>query len=447
MLKLSFAVNYRLFIISVLSFFAVFVSNASAETLYGAMSKAYKDNPDLLAARAELRATDETVTIARAGQRPTIAGEASITAQDTNGVDTSSAEIGLSISQSIFDGFRTKNAILAAQTRVLSGRQVLLSNEMDILISTVQAYLDVLLNQQITSIRNQNLDFLREQLKASQIRLRVGEGTRTDVAQAEASLAAAKAQLFAAEAALKASSAIYKQIVGVKPRGLRVPQLPKKVLPKSLNNALGTGLQKHPVLLSANLTIDAAEFDVKVQESSVLPGVRITGSLSQDDDEVTTARIGAQLTIPIFTGGANAARIRQSKEVLGEQKIRLDSARRQVEQIIIDAWVNFQSSKASITANDAQVKAARLALSGVLEERKVGQRTTLDVLNAQANVLTARESLSTARANYVVAAYNVLYSTGLLTTGELGLKVKRYAPEVHYEAVEDKWFGLRTVTE
>ena len=166
------------------------VTNASAETLYGAMTKAYQDNPDLLAARAELRATDETVAIARAGGRPTIAGEASVTAQDTNGVDTSSAQIGLSISQSIFDGFRTKNSILAAQTRVLSGRQVLISNEMDIFISTVQSYLDVLLNQQITSIRTQNLDFLREQLNASKIRLRVGEGTRTDVAQAEASLAA-----------------------------------------------------------------------------------------------------------------------------------------------------------------------------------------------------------------------------------------------------------------
>ena len=316
------------------------VTNASAETLYGAMTKAYQDNPDLLAARAELRATDETVAIARAGGRPTIAGEASVTAQDTNGVDTSSAQIGLSISQSIFDGFRTKNSILAAQTRVLSGRQVLISNEMDIFISTVQSYLDVLLNQQITSIRTQNLDFLREQLNASKIRLRVGEGTRTDVAQAEASLAASQAQVFAAEAALKASAAIYKQVVGVKPRGLRVPQIPKRVLPKSLNAALGIGLQKHPVLQTASLAIDAAEYDVKVQESSVLPGVSLTGSVTQDDDDVTTARIGAQLTIPIFTGGANAARIRQSKEVLGEQRIQLDSARRQVEQIIIDADPN-----------------------------------------------------------------------------------------------------------
>ncbi|MBO6920515.1 MAG: TolC family outer membrane protein [Rhizobiaceae bacterium] len=422
-------------------------SSASAETLYGAMSKAYRDNPDLLSARAGLRATDETVAIAKSGRRPTIAGEAKVTAQDTNGVDTSSAEISLSISQSIFDGFRTKNSILAAHARVLSGRQVLLSNEMDILISTVQSYLDVLLNQQITSIRSQNLDFLEEQLKASQTRLRVGEGTRTDVAQAEASLAAAKAQVFAAEAALKASSALYKQTVGVKPRGLRVPQIPKRVLPRSLNSALAIGLQKHPALVSANLSIDAAEYDVKVQESSVLPGVSLTGSISQNDSDVTTARIGAQLTIPIFTGGANAARIRQSKEVLGEQQIRLDSTRRQLEQLIINAWVNFESSKASITANDAQVKAAQLALSGVLEERKVGQRTTLDVLNAQASVLNARESLSRARANYVVAAYNVLYSTGLLTVDDLGLRVKRYKPEVHFEAVEDKWFGLRTVTE
>lgn len=438
---------YRLLFIAFCAFYAVLPSVASAETLYGALTRAYNDNPDLMAARAGLRATDENVAIAKSGYRPQISAEASATAQDVDGVSSSTAQIGLNISQSIFDGYRTKNNILSARSRVLAGRQSLLSTEMDIFITAVQAYVDVLLYQQVSSIRRQNLDFLDEQLKASRIRLRVGEGTKTDVAQAQASLAAAKAQLVAANTSLRASSAIYKQVVGVKPKRLQLPKIPKNVLPKNLNAALGAGLQKHPALQSASLAIDAAEYDVKVRESAMLPGVNLTGSLTETNQGVTTARVGARLTIPIYGAGANAARVRQSKEQLGQTRMQLDSARRRIEQIVIDAWVNFQSSKASISANESQVRAAKLALSGVLEERKVGQRTTLDVLNSQATVLNARESLTQSRRNYIVAAYNVLYSTGQLTVSDLGLKVSKYRPEKHFEAAEDKWFGLRIVTD
>ncbi len=418
-----------------------------AETLYGAMTKAYNDNPDLIAARASQRALDESIAIAKAGGRPNISGSATATYKNVDGTASNSSQVQLSISQSLFDGFKTKNSVLAANSRILAGQQSLLSNEMDILISVVQSYVDVLLNQQISSIRNQNLDFLVEQLSAARARLDAGEGTRTDVAQAQASLAAAEARLVAANTNLKASSAIYKQVVGVKPRGLKVPKIPKGVLPRNLNAALGLGLQSHPALVSARLAIDASAYDIKVTRSALLPGVNLSGSVSETNKGVSEARIGATLSIPIYAGGANAARLRQSQEVLGQVQIQLDSARRLIEQIVIEAWVNYQSAQASITANEAQVRAARVALSGAVEERKAGQRTILDVLNAQAVVLNAREALTQSRRNYIVAAYNILYSTGQLTTSGLGLKVARYNPNVHYEAVKDKWFGLRTVTE
>lgn len=429
--------------------FSLVVSPAAsyAETLHDALARAYETNPDIKAAQAGLRATDENVAIAKAGRRPNVAAEAKATYSDENNTISKTAKISLTINQALFDGFKTKNSILAANSRILAGRQTLRSTEMDVLIGGVQAYVDVLLTQQVVSIRKQNLDFLDEQLNASKARLDAGEGTRTDVAQAQAQLAAAKAQVTAATTDLRSSHAIYKQIIGRKPSKLKVPMVPAKSIPKNLNLALGLAMQNHPALGAAKHTIDASEFDINVAQSALLPGVNLTGSLSEADGGVTSAQIGARLTIPIYTGGAKAAGVRQSKERLGEARIRLDSVRRQVEQIVINAWVNFESSKATIEAGNAEVSAARLALSGVVEERNVGQRTTLDVLNAQANVLSARESLVQSQRDTIVAAYNVLYATGQLTVSGLNLNAKRYNPETHFKQVEDKWFGLRTVSE
>lgn len=425
---------------------APLISVASAQSLSDALSLAYSTSPDLEAARAGLRASDENVAIAKSGKRPSLSLSATAQAENVEGVQTNSASVSLSAGQALFDGYRTKNNVLAAQARIMAGRQSLLSTEMDVLIITIQAYIDVLLNQQITSIRNQNLDFLEEQLRASNARLEAGEGTRTDVSQSQASLAAAKAQLAAAEADLKAARANFVQAVGQAPKRLTVPDVPQNLLPANLNAAIGVGLSSHPALMSARYNIDAAQFDVGVQKSALLPGVYLSGSLSETDGGTTSASIGARLTVPIFSGGANYANVRRSKQVLGQAQLQRDSIRLTVEQLIIDSWVNLQSSEASIKANKAQVGAAQLALSGVVEEQKVGQRTTLDVLNAQANVLNARESLAVSQRNLLISAYNILYTTGQLTADKLRLKVKKYRPEDHYEAVEDKWFGLRTVT-
>lgn len=439
------AASLRFFIFCIFS--CVVLPTAShSESLYSALAHAYASNPDIEAARAGLRATDETVAIAKAGRRPNVAAEAKATYTDENNVVSKTSQVSLTVNQALFDGFRAKNSILAANSRVLAGRESLRSTEMDVLIGGVQAYVDVLLYQQITSIRKQNLDFLTEQLKVSRARLDAGEGTRTDVAQAQAQLAAAKAQLTAATTNLRSSRAIYKQIIGHKPVRLKVPKLPTNFIPKSLNLALGLSMQNHPALAAALHTIDASEYDIGVAKSALLPGVNLSGSVTEPNSGRTTAQIGARLTIPFYSGGASAARVRQSKERLGEARLRLDSVRRQVRQIVIDSWVNFQSSKARIEAGNEEVNATRLALSGVVEERNVGQRTLLDVLNSQSNVLNARESLAQSQRNTIVAAYNVLYTTGQLTANGLNLNTKRYNPETHFKQVEDKWFGLRAVT-
>ncbi|MBU4530727.1 MAG: TolC family outer membrane protein [Hoeflea sp.] len=418
---------------------------ASAETLYQAMAKAYENNPDLNAARAGLRATDEGVALAKSGYRPTIAAEAVTTSTSTNGFVNNSASLGVSINQTLFDGFQTRNNVRAAEAQVFAGRENLRGTEIDILLATVQAYANVNRDNQIVSFRQQNISFLQEQFSAARARFDVGESTRTDVSLAEAQLAGARASLTAAIAQAKSSAAVYAQIVGTAPNRLQAVSLPRRLLPGSLEAAVAQGTTEHPAVLAALFGVDAAGYAVKSEEGAFLPGVRVSGSVSKADEGVDTAQIQARLTIPIYQGGAASASVRQAKERLGQQRILVDSARRSIEQSVVSSWTQMEASLATIEANRAQLSAANLALNGVVEERRVGQRTTLDVLNAQQTVLTAKEAISQSERNAVVASFSVLASTGKLTIDRLGLAVANYRPEEHYEATKDRWYGLRTV--
>lgn len=420
-----------------------------AETILGAMAKAYENNPDLNAARAGLRATDEGVAIARSGYRPRIAAQLDVSATETSSSfgDGTDAALGLSVSQTLFDGFQTRNAVLGAQSDVFAGQEGLRSTEQDILLSAAQAFMNVVRDRQIVQIRRQNLEFLNEQLNAAQARFDVGEGTRTDVSQAQASLAAAEAGLVAARAQVSSSEAVYVQIVGAAPPASMTPApAAGGLLPPSLDTAVTSGLAEHPLVKSAQFQMNAADFSVKQAEGALLPGVNLSGSVGQDlQSGDTQATIGATLSVPIYQGGLTSAQVRQSKELLGQARINVDVARNQLRQAIVTSWTQLEASRAAIAANRAQLNASDLALSGVIEERDVGQRTTLDVLNAQQDVLTARETLAQAERDAIVASYSVLSTTGRLLVGRLGLQVAEYRPEVHYEAVQDKWYGLRTI--
>ncbi len=435
---------------------------AQAETIQGAMAKAYANNPDVNAARASLRATDENVTMAKAGYRPQLG----VTAVHTNamaygvnniaGADaaTQSNSISLTVTQQIFDGFQTLNRINAAESGVYATREQLRGTEMQILYAAVQAYANVALYKDFVSIRKQNLGFLNEQVKAANARLQVGEGTKTDVSQAQAQLAAAQAQLAAAVAQLKIAEATYMQIVGDEPKGISLPGAAKRGMPASLDKAVALGLQQHPSILAAEHVVDSSGYQVKSAEGALLPGVAVQGAVGRNYGNPSTlaspstynsASVTAQLTIPLYKGGAEYGAIRQAKENLGASQIRVDSARLSVRQSIVSAYAQMQAAGVSIRANKDAVSAANLALSGVVEERKVGQSTTLDVLNSQQTVLTAELSLAQAQHDLVVASYGVLAASGQLTVQTQGLQVAEYKPEEHYEAVKDAWFGLRTV--
>ncbi|MEH6721840.1 MAG: TolC family outer membrane protein [Aurantimonas endophytica] len=451
---------------------------ADAETLTGALARAYANSQGLNAARAQLRATDENVPQARAGMRPFVSGIGRATAsrnRTTFGDNITTATgraqsigFGVEISQTIFDGFQTPNNVAAAQAQVRASQKNLANTEQNTLFDVVAAYMDVLRDRQIAALRRENLGFLQEQVRAAGARFEVGEGTRTDVAQAESQQALATALLNSALSQVAASEATYFDVIGDPPTDLEPGRAPMSVLPRSVDSAFAISQQEHPAILATLAAVDAAAFQVKSAEGALLPQLSVVGqiddtySLSRSEggdlpgvntsiggpnvltQNEMSATIGAQLTIPIYQGGRASSVVRQSKETLGQRRIEVDNARDQVRAAVATSWAELQAARANITGYQAQVQAARLALNGVIEERNVGQRTTLDVLNAQADVISAQILLVGSQRDEVVTAYGLMSATGRLSAERLSLAGPKYKPEEHYIQVEDKWFGLRT---
>lgn len=437
--------------------------NASAETIIGALSKAYQYNSQLNSARAGVRVTDEGVAIAKSGWRPTIAGSASIDFSTSRGpnlndgrttVALTTGNFGIQINQTLFDGFQTKNNVAAAESRVKASVESLRNTEENILFNAASAYMDVIRDRQVAVLTEQNLQFLTETARAARSRFEVGEGTRTDVAQADASRASAVAQLSAARAQALASAATYHQIVGDEPGKLKAASPLAKLLPKNLNSAIAIASAEHPAILATQHLVDAAAFSVKSAEGALLPQLTASAGVSsnyRDQLPTTTpngttnsASIGATLTVPIYTGGRVDATVRQSKESLSQARIEVDVSRDQVRAAVASAWTQYTAAQQSVAANRQVIEAAKLALNGVIEERNVGQRTTLDVLNAQATVITAEINQASAERDVVVASYAILSAVGRLSVGSLALPVAKYKPEEHYNAVKNKWIGLST---
>lgn len=434
---------------------AIQAAPSQAESIYGALARAYENNSQLNSARAGVRVANENVPLARSSMRPRVTGSAGITNTSNSiqgsGLGQTTVTFGIEINQAIFDGFQTRNNVQAAEAAVRAERQNLRNTEQNILFDTAQVYMDVVQNRQVAVLRGRNLEFLQEQLRAASARFEVGEGTRTDVAQAEASLAAARAQLTVARAAVVASESNYRQLTGVNPGKLQPARPLSKLLPGSLDQAFGTAFANHPAIKVRDALVDSSLFNVKSAEGAFLPQVGLTASLSQASTNSsaasssgTSATIGAQLTVPIYQGGQASANVRQRKEQLGQARIDTDVARDQVRAAVTSSWTNLSAARASLSANQETVRATQLALNGVIEERNVGQRTTLDVLNAQADVLNAQIALVQAQRDLVVSSYALASAAGRLSATRLGLKVRRHDPEEHYNAVKDLWYGLRT---
>jgi outer membrane protein len=438
---------------------SVLASSASADSIAEALAAAYSSNPEINSARAQTRADDENVPIAKSGLRPIISGFTDVTGRridvSPGGAATSvDGTVGVQIEQNIFRGFRTRNAIRQAEAGVLASRELLRNTVQNVLFDAAQAYMDVLRDIAILDIRRRNVLFLEEQVRAANERFNVGETTRTDVAQAQARLAEARADVSLAEANLDTSRAVYRQIVGRDPVGL-VESFPySRLIPGSLNQAIIVGLNGHPVILASIHQTDARAFVVKQIEGELLPTVSVTGELRRDENFYTSSGVGAgdanvatitgRVTVPLYQGGAVSARVRQAKELYGQNKIEIDLFRDQVRAAVVTAWAQVEAAVGAISAANQGIEAAEIALSGVQEEQRVGQRTTLDVLDAQQELLDVRETLVLARRGLVVANFALLSAMGRLTAEALNLPTPAYDPSEHYTAVEDRWYGTRT---
>ena len=425
-----------------------------AESVEQALASAYSSNPQINSARAQTRADDENVPIARSGYRPIVSAFATAVGQyvDSPLVDddtTLDGAVGLQVTQNLFTGFRVRNAIRQSQASVLASRELLRNTVQNVLFDSAQAYMDVLRDVAILDIRERNVIFLDEQVRAANERFDVGENTRTDVAQARARLATARASLSLARANLAISQSTYRRLIGHDPTGLKESFPFSRLIPSALAQAIVLGQDKHPIILATIHQADAQAFVVKQIEGEALPTLSVVGTLQHEESfdnsiDPNTATIAGRLSIPIYQGGAIAGRVRQAKEQYGLRKIEIDVARDQVRSAIVAAWAQAEAAAEAINAAQEGVSAADAALSGVQEEQRVGQRTTLDVLDAQRELLIAQETLVVARRDRTVSLFALLSAMGRLSAEELSLAAPVYDPAEHYRHVENKWYGFWT---
>jgi len=351
--------------------------------------------------------------------------------------------------QTLFNGFQTGNRTRQAESQVFAARETLRSTEQTVLLNAATAYMNLLRDAAILDLQRRNVEVLQEQLRQTRDRFKVGEVTRTDVAQAESRLAAGRAQVLTAESNYISSKAAYRQQIGVEPGRLAAASPVDRYTPRTLAAAIEAGREFNPAVAAAMFGIDVALLQVKINEGALLPTVTAQVNVQQSWEvspiimKQLDASIVGQVTVPIYQGGQEYSLIRQSKETLGQQRISLDTTRDQVQANVTQAWGQLDAAKAQIQATQAQVNSAEIALNGVREEARVGQRTTLDVLNAQQELVNARVALVTAQHDRVVASYTLLSAVGGLSVGGLGLKTTVYDPMTHYQQVRDAWVGLR----
>jgi outer membrane protein len=434
---------------------------ALAETMPEALVRTYQGNPQLNAQRAQLRGTDENIPQALSAYRPQIMANLSAGLQAVrsllpdNTIQTATQRpwtIGLTVNQVLFNGFKTANSVRQSEAQVQSGREALRNLGEGVLLDAVTAYMAVLANQSLVEAQRINVTFLRETLGATRRRLDAGDVTPTDVSQAEARLQRGLADLNSAEVALAISQATYTQVIGAPPVRLVAPESIDRLLPRSREDAIAVSRREHPAILAASYDVDAAQFAIKIAESSLWPTLSVQAGVSRTRDSDTTltttgtdlASILGQATVPLYDGGMAASQTRQTKELAMQSRIVLEQIRNQTNTAVISAWVTYEGTRIALAASEAEVRAAASALAGVQKEAQAGQRTTVDVLNAEQDLVAARARLIQAQRDRIVGGYTLLSAIGRLDPKTLGLKTPDYAPEVHYHQVRDAWGGLRT---
>jgi TolC family type I secretion outer membrane protein len=447
-----------------------------SQTLTQALADAYNTNPQLLAQRALLRATDEQVPQALANWRPTVnftgqvgGTRAAVTTpstglarpitdpiigQQSTGLTNYSTffqnNLNLQATQQVYSGGRTAAQTSQAINNVQATRAQTLAVETTVFQAVAQAYLDVVRDQALLQVNRNNVAVLRKQLEATQDRFRVGEVTRTDVAQAEASLSQAVGQLVTAQGNLEISREEYVRAVGHPPGTLMLPR-ERPTLPATQEEAASLAAGNNFNVISANFAELAARDNIDFVRGQLLPQISLVGtvsrlfspSITQRSSLQESAAIAAQMTMPLYEGGAIYSQTRQAQQTVGQRRSQVDDARRAAVQLATQSWSTLQAARASISSFASAVRAAQIALEGTQQEALVGTRTVLDVLIQNQTLLTTQSQLVTAEHDAALAEFNVAAATGRLIAPELKLPVKLYDMEHHYKQVKDKWIGFR----
>jgi outer membrane protein len=438
---------------------------ALADTIEAALVRAYQNNPQLNAQRAQVRSTDENVPQALSGYRPKVnvtlsSGYQYQDVQATQNVVPPTPKsisgllqpntASLTVNQTLYNGNQTANRTRAAESQVSGSREALRVLEQTVLLQAATTYMDYLRDAATLEVQRSNVRVLEQTLKQTRDRFNVGEVTRTDVAQSEAQLAAGKTQALTAESNLTTTRANFRRIIGNEPAALAPGSPVDRFLPATIASAVGLSLVENPNVTASMYGIDVNYLQVKINEGALLPTVTVQAAVSTAYQQQLTlfrtnsASALATVAVPIYQGGTEYSLIRQSKENLAQQRLNLETTRDQTRANVVQTWGQLEAGKAQVQSAQAQVTASEIALNGVREEAKAGQRTTLDVLNAQQALVNARVALVTAQHDRVVASYSVLNAVGRLAPQVLGLNTTVYDPSVHYQQVRDSWAGVRT---
>lgn len=452
---------------SALAMALLIASPASAESLTDALAAAYQTNPDLQGERAQLRATDEQVSQAVSGWRPTVQAQGTYSAvrsranlsSPTPGASITSHTRpltgSLTLSENLFAGGRTVNSTEQAKYAVEAGRNTLTSVEQNTLLSAVAAYMDVIRDEGVVNLNRNNVAVLKRQLEATQDRFRVGELTRTDVAQSEARLSGARTSLRQAEAQLTASRAAYEKVVGHAPGTLERPKSINS-LPQSEEDARDLASKNNPDLQAARNAEASSRAAIAVAKGALLPTFDVQAQYQYARDpsssSLSSSRIRSSdessimgvLTVPLYQSGTEYSQVRAAKEQNSVARLQISSVQRLVDEAVRNAWEQLLAARSNIASSQEQVKANEIALEGVRQEEQVGSQTILDVLNAEQELLNSQVSLIGAERDEAVAEFGLLSATGQLTARQLNLPVQHYDPRKNYDEVSGKWIGFGT---
>jgi len=418
-----------------------------------ALIQAYQNNPTLQSQRASLRATDEGVPQALSGYRPNveIVGSGGYLVEGGDGVDgaDSGAEYSgnLRVTQNLYTGGGTVADVMRAENTVKAERARLADTEQLVLLSAVQAYMNAYRDDSVLKLNINNERVLNRQLEATRDRFNVGEVTRTDVSQAEARVASATADRIQAEGNVQISRGIYEQVIGTLPSNLSKPK-PVTNVPATRKDAIDIAQQNNPGVVAATYDERAAQNNVKLVKSDLLPKVDLVGrggrTSNYGTSDVTrdSASIMAELTVPLYQRGSVSSRVREAKQLAGRNRMRLIEAQRGATEDANNAWESLVTARARIRSISAAARANRIALEGVRQEALVGSRTVLDVLDAEQELLDSQVNLVVAERDEIVAQYQLMSALGRLTAQSLNLGTQYYDPDQHYKEVRDKLWGL-----